>query len=268
MKPEAIDFYLKYANIPLLPIRVHASYNGWPRWAKNRRKTQITVEILPPIRLAPSMGLAEAEILIATAIDHDDSRLTASAKSLAAGIDKLLYRCPECRTFDALVADELCGFSCRICKTQFTLNPNYDVQWKQELIPIHNVYNNIRITTSDIAAQKGIPDRGFSAGEWGIAYSPNCRTRVQTKDRFGKEETGELILTNRRLIWSDTTRTDSIELKEIFAATIESNYKLQIYRMEMKTLTQFTFASESALKWQDLIVVALLKLYEKLPVTR
>jgi hypothetical protein len=76
------------------------------------------------------------------------------------------------------------------------------------------------------------------------------------------------LLTERSVRITDKKKDFIIPLLEISAVTIESNYKLQIFNERSKMLTQITFENDSALKWQDILVVLLSERYGKKIITR
>ena len=65
-----------------------------------------------------------------------------------------------------------------------------------------------------------------------------------------------LLLTTRRLLLTGGDIREEIALSGISSVTTERNCDLQLYLGREKRLLQLRFASESALYWQDLLVLA------------
>jgi 1-acyl-sn-glycerol-3-phosphate acyltransferase len=255
-KPEALDLFRRFPEIPILPVKLEGNYLSWPRWGKNIRRAKLRITIQQPI----SVGTVEAsdrfEPLLRSLVEPDDNGIACRSRNRARDIAKVIYRCPACRTFAPLKTTGRSEFACPSCKIGFDILSDYHIRFPtgktETIISIPELYERIRVFADDVKPAS-VPNRS----EYQIAESGFAASYREQGYRMKRLFPGRLILTNRNLCFTNGALKIILPLDRVRSVTIESNYKLQVFDGQLAQLYQFTFEGESALKWQDFIVEAI-----------
>jgi hypothetical protein len=165
---------------------------------------------------------------------------------------------------------------CKSCDSEYILNQNFDIVYykngEKKTESIQKVYDNIKIKYSDIynlsheVFNEDKKDIKSSVGK--LIYSAEGQLWIEENTVFKKYIKGHCLLGDISFNVHDDNNYLEIPLDEIGAATIESNYKLQIYNEINKSLYQVTFDNDSALKWQDILENILTHQFNKQIITR
>ena len=278
-KPESIKLLKHLRDIPVLPVRIEGNYHSWPRWANHMMKSDITVTIQKPVSIDPDASVDDLGKTLRELVEPREEierKIICKGKNRIENLSKVIYRCPVCMNSDP--PDEIIPDSlyCNKCKTRFLLRPDFSIDFMigntDKIESIHSLYNRIKIKYSDIYNMlsedlvnqySGYVDQGDK-----LIYLSPCQLWTETKNIFKMSIKGVCILSDKSVTVTDNEEILTIPLKDIGAATIESNYKLQIYNEVIKVLYQLTFSRESALKYQDLLEVIIRELYKRQIITR
>ncbi|MEX0647042.1 MAG: lysophospholipid acyltransferase family protein [Balneolaceae bacterium] len=87
-------------GIPVHPVQLHGSYLGWPRWADHIRKGSHEIRFMDPLHPSDFDDFGAFADTCRSLMDFDEYHPPAEAfpkkcKKPAAGIQRLLYRCPD-----------------------------------------------------------------------------------------------------------------------------------------------------------------------------
>lgn len=87
-------------KIPIHPVQIHGSYLSWPRWADSFRKGNVELHFLNPISTYDFQDFETfsthcRELINFNEYYPSERALHRSCSNPAAGIHRLLYRCPE-----------------------------------------------------------------------------------------------------------------------------------------------------------------------------
>ena len=246
-KPEVLKLLRMYPGIPILPIRLEGTYAAWPRWARRPRRAKVSVVIEKPVFAGHGESAAELEARLARLIEPRGVPGPRTGPAEAAGIEDLLYRCPECLSFDAIRSGSGPGFRCSQCLSGFALLPDLSVQLSGSDLraSLASVSARIRVATVN-----SLPERGS-----GIVGA-RAKLSVEKAGRLNAIGSGRLDLKADRLSFASLGPPVHIDLESVRSVVIEGARKLQVYGGRPLRLHQFALLDQSALKWQDLVVEA------------
>ncbi len=278
-KPESLKLLRLFKDIPVLPIRIEGNYHSWPRWADHMMRSDITVTFEKPVYIDPQMNLPELQDFLLQMVkprDEIEKEKVCYSRNRISHLSKVIYKCPVCNSLQPPVEIMPDTLKCNRCQSSFILKSDFMIEYHIKNIEktesIHSIYQTIRIKDSDILhllSQEIIDEAGkyVKPGER-LIYLASGQLWSEKKATFTRCIKGLCILSDKSLTISDNDKSQIIPLAEIGAVTIESNYKLQIYNEISKTLFQFTFDSDSALKWQDILFSLLSYQFNKQIITR
>ncbi len=120
------DALVHRLGVDVYVVTCHGAYLTFPKWAKQRRRGEIRIEVrrLFTAEEAASLPLPAVSSRLEAAIRHNDEEAMAgvsySCKSFAEGVDGILYLCPQCRREGGITAAGehitcTCGASVRLC---------------------------------------------------------------------------------------------------------------------------------------------------------
>jgi 1-acyl-sn-glycerol-3-phosphate acyltransferase len=278
-KLEAIRLLQQLDEIPVVPVRIEGNYHSWPRWANKMTGSRVTVTIEKTMHIDKNADPVNLEEYLRNIVEPDsefeDSRLYLSRNRIE-NISKVIYRCPVClypETPDEISPDSL---YCNNCKELIYLRQDLKLEFRQQdntvITSIFDVYNYLIFKYSDIyniSPESLIHRYGkyINQNERIIIISP-CQLWYEVKSVFRKSIKGLCLLSDKTITILNENEKKVLPLKEISAATIESNFKLQIYNEKEEVLHQITFDDESALKYQDLLEIMIKELYNRQIITR
>lgn len=254
-KPEVLKFLAKTRGVPIVPVKIVNSYEAWPRWAENFRRHRITVEILRPFipdnEINPEkLGKILTERM--SAVDDEEVK-SSQVKDELAGLEKVIYRCPDCRTFNSI---EVCGAKliCKRCGLEISSPGNLALMITGNRTSgsysISKCYDLIKITPSDRFVEQLIESKKLA----GIPGSGQCSLYSLEDHSVEKILDCELLFDKEAICFFGTDKQLRIEYSKLGSVTTESNYKLQLYCTDGGKLYQAEFRNSGVLLWQDLIL--------------
>jgi 1-acyl-sn-glycerol-3-phosphate acyltransferase len=244
-KPETLKLLRNHPDIPILPVRLEGTYAVWPRWARGPRRAKVSVFIEKPVFASRGESSAELEARLFRLLEPreaPDSRLSPIA---AGGIESVIYRCPECLSFDAIQSGKGADFRCSNCLAHFKLLSDYSIQKSGD---------DARASLASISRRiRDVTENSFSAPDSSVTRA-RAKLSVEKFGRFEFVGTGRLDLSAHDLTFESRGASVGIDLASIHSVVIEGARKLQLYGGHPACLFQFALLGQSALKWQDLIV--------------
>ena len=127
---EGAAFY-KQLKADLVLVRIRGAYFAGPKWRRRHyhRRAQVVVQVERVLKQKELNAMSDAELnqLISDTLYQDDTQdllCTYPQRNKARGLEKLLYRCPDC---GALYTTESHGntLRCIACGSEYTLNEQY-----------------------------------------------------------------------------------------------------------------------------------------------
>ncbi|MBN2620242.1 1-acyl-sn-glycerol-3-phosphate acyltransferase [candidate division WOR-3 bacterium] len=259
LKSEPMKLFQKFPEVPILPVAVSGNYIMWPRWGRGWRACRITVTYRPLITIRPDDTLEQIQNRIARDIVPDDAGRKTFYIKRAHSIECFLYRCPVCREFDRLRSCNT-RFYCSACHRQWHMQETYALTDDKDgkVSTIQDMFDAIRVTRTDIEAQR-------------IISSGPCEVSIERGTIFSRLFIGRVQLCDGELLARPDDRYHEpvrIAMRDLLAATLEGNRKLQVYDIHHRRLYQFIFEHESARKWQDYIAEARYATCSEYPIVR
>ncbi len=273
-KPQSIRLLQHMNHIPVVPVRIEGNYHSWPRWANHLTPGNITLTVEKPVLIDKEADPEKLEIFLRNIVEPkqeiEDTKLY-HRKNRIENLSKVIYKCPVCLNPETPAEIPPDTLYCPACKNLIFLRPDLKLEIKQRDVittrAIPELYDYIKIRYSDIYNM--LPE--YLINEYSSLLEPDekliylsaCQLWTETKFVFRPSLKGICLLSDKSITIIKNSGKQIIALSEISAATIESNYKLQIYNESKKVLYQITFDNESVLKYQDLLEVIIKELYNK-----
>ena len=261
---------IRRMRVPVYSCRVDLGYLHFPRWARKMRPIPIRL-VFNKLYDADSLPNSDEKIItdISAAIRIRDYELELPetkrrVSGLALGINRILYRCPHCRSLESLRAVEPSSTNRVECRSCYS---TWEVDLGSRLTPVddHGVAVGEPRTVADLYRQiKTVPLNPIHSSlielEEGEQLYLVSRAHFLYRQRsypdlriFGF---GRAFLTDRRFVFQGrSTRRGrvrvSVPLEQIESLRVEPGDKLHFrYR---KVLHRIPIRRESAAKWYDFL---------------
>lgn len=274
LKDECSRLFLRFPDVPILPLRIEGNYAVWPRWRRKPSSGKIRISVSPPFKPFAYDTAGSLSARIEGYIEPQDSEPQKGNVSSCAGVGKVLYRCPECHGFLPLLDDAGSSFECDSCGTLFTLDGSFRLHFKRGneavVLPLDEAYRQIRINRKylDNRVFHSEEDTSFKPGspsEKILALGSDVAVSMQYPEASMEENgRGRVLLTDHRIIIpGDPEKV--VELAKISSITTEGCRRLQLFDSSSETLYQLLFTNESVLLWQDILVLSVEELSGQTP---
>ena len=236
LKTESLKLLGHFHLIPILPVRIQGNYHAWPRWSDKMLRARVFIDFGKVLHLKKDMSLKEINKLLEDAIKpipEYESGFTIRNKITNSKLPTVLYRCPECKTPNALENKLPNSINCRFCSHSLQITPNLLLKSNNSNIKVWDIpslYKMIKISEHDLPPKKNNFNPASEKPEETILLSSNGRLFIEDQIKFRLILDGEIILTPYQIIfYKNNSKQFQINLQEIDGLTIESNFKLQIY---------------------------------------
>ncbi len=262
-KPEAIKLMRAFPAVPVVPVRIDGAYHAWPRWANGFRRSKIRITVQEPLQPEADETSEKFALRLALSIRPVDAGFTfrgrRNARGNAAGIGRLIYRCPQCGSFDPFHQENAGKTACVACGLEIVVNPDCTLTMKNDggdsTQTLEEIYQRIKINPHDLQCSGHLRPCTVASGSV-IAESQRVMISVGNDKTLDRPTPGNLRLSTSDLLFCMDAATIVVPFVDIVSATIEGNSRLQIYRSRGGDLYEAAFQTESALKWQDYIAEA------------
>ncbi|MBI5116661.1 1-acyl-sn-glycerol-3-phosphate acyltransferase [Candidatus Poribacteria bacterium] len=258
---DAVIRFLEAAGQPILAVNISGSYNMFPRWAGLPRRGKLWLQFHPVFYLAHDKTVEENRRLLLEKLHRPgrsyDDALWMNGDSLAEGLPLLLWRCPLCKTNDALIAEKENGLHCASCAARWELKGNYHLKlltyWDgldgRSPTLLSEWYALVRDLKDP--APIGVDYHFLSDGETVFLESKRVSYSQYQGLRKNFCHKGRLVLTGKRLVFFNDKALYEDGLSEIRKIVIEGNNRLEI-GLDGRMIS-VRFHDESPLKWQTYI---------------
>jgi len=237
-------------KVPVHPVITHGSYLSWPRWADYPRKNRMQIHWQKPLHPRDFSNYSEflkscREILNIDEYNPPKAALPYEAYKPAAGIQRLLYRCPNTGVLNAISSPD---GSTVVSSADSSFN--YTMSVTSRLIDQHK-------------QEHSLVDLFARINEMPITYS-NANNSVILQDRsalFFKELPGlklkklgkyEVTLYNDELRIEQSSDNHHFLLDSIKFLSVESNDHLK-FSVDGQTRV-LKFKHQSVIPWKQFIV--------------
>lgn len=247
---------VKLLNVPLVTVVSRGNYLAYPRWADRRRKSPITIYYSKPVQFDRKTPDEEIIDYIQKGIYNNDNYTKVEyikGKDPAVGLPRLLWRCPECRTIDALREIDSRHIKCMHCGKTWEVNLNCFMrecdkdEWKAVKEFSDRMFKEEEIVPIEV-------DEKLPLNEGEKIYLKSKKVSLYHEPYYPKLEKvsdGTLFLTSRRLIFlEDDGKVLSYNFSDIRGNSTERNYIFQIVLDD--DIARFEMRNESCYKWEIL----------------
>lgn len=246
---------VKLLEVPLIAAVFRGNYLAYPRWADRRRKCPITVSFSEPVMFNKKSSEKDIVEYIRKRIYNNDNYTEVEyiqGKNPAQGLPRLLWKCPHCRTIDALFEKDGNHICCTHCRKEWEVNFRCSMRekgqsdWKaikeysdslfkeEEVIPLLN--------------DSGVPlmqkEKIYLKSKRVVLYHQPFYPKLK---KVGK---GVLYLTNRRLFFIQEKKAAPLSymMESILGRSTERN---NIFQLILENdLARFELPHESCYKWE------------------
>ena len=252
---RSIAKLVKLLGVPLVTVVSKGNYIAFPRWADKRRKSPIVIHYSKPVLFGRKSTDDEIIEHIRKGIYNNDNYTDVKrikGKNPARGLWRLLWRCPSCRTVDALRESDGRALRCSECGKRYevdlrcNMREEKDGKWRtvkeysdtmfreEEMIPLANERD------LDLLPDEQIYLRSKRVELLHEPAYPNLE----------KEGDGILYLTDRRLIFENEENgaVTPYPFELIRGRSTERNNIFQVIMEE--DIARFIMSEESCYKWE------------------
>jgi len=261
-----IAHLIRRMRVPVYTCRLEGGYLAWPRWASRWRRTPVRL-VFDRLYARDAIPESEPQILqdIARAIEIRDYALPLDGQDpyrrrtgLAAGLPRVLYRCPNCRTVEGLAAARPLSSNLVECRSCFSA---WRVDIRSRLTPVDEHGRGLGPSRTVAEHYRAIRDlplvpirtlmlRLEEGEKLYLVSRAHFLFREKRFPRLRLHAFGRAFLTDRRLLFKGQSgiRLEA-PLAEIDSLSVEPGDKLHF--TYQGRLYRIPFRRESPLKWMD-----------------
>jgi len=258
---------IRRMKVPVYTCRLEGGYLAWPRWASKWRRIPVRM-VFDRLYARDDIPESEQKILsdIARAIEIRDYQLPIDDPhhhftGLAAGLSKVLYRCPNCHTVEGLSAVRPLSSNQVECRSCFSA---WRVDLRSRVTPVDEHGRSLgesRTVAEWYRRIRALPLTPIRSPL--VRLDPDEKLFLVSRPHFLFRERrfpslrlfafGRALLTDRRLLFKGKAgiRLDA-PLAELDSLSVEPGDKLHfVFRGR---LYRIPFRWESPLKWMDALL--------------
>jgi len=235
-------------KIPIHPVQIHGSHLSWPRWADHYRRASVEVRFMKPIHASDFDDFETFSEFCKDQINFNEydppiDAYPTSCKKPAAGIQRLLYRCPETGSSGTVYSPDGEHVYSRDAAFRYRMTHSsrlIDGDGKEHsVLDLYDVINEMPMTWIDPSERIVLQHNGSQI------------FRIDEEHQLVKLDKAIVELTDERLsilMGSDQTHLPMEEMRYI---SVEQNHKISVTTADK--MLQFTLEGKSALQWQNYI---------------
>jgi 1-acyl-sn-glycerol-3-phosphate acyltransferase len=248
---------IKLLKVPLITVVSKGNYLAFPRWAEDKRKSPITIHYSKPVMFGKKSPEEEIIEHIQKGIYNNDNYTKVKkikGKNPAFGLPRLLWRCPACRTIDALQEKGGDYIRCTSCKKEWEVNLACFMreaetgEWKTI-----KEYSDTMFREDEIIPLSDNRPEGLDPDEQ--VYLKSKAVTLFHEPEYPELEkigNGTLYLTGKRLLFINETDKSSLSytFEQIRGRSTEVNTVFQI--VLDNDIARFEMMQESCYKWETI----------------
>ncbi len=258
LRPEMLRL-VERLKVPVVALRMDGAGLVWPRWRDRPGRASVRVTVQSPLRFAMMDSLALVEGRLASLLRPHETALRSLGKPNAAGIGRLLYRCPACRKRWPLLRVARTTFDCPKCRTRFIFTPEHQLQFLREERSLDELYRMVRLTRSDLPrlARTRCPLETVSLRKR-EAYLDHAEAAFTEEPprRSAPSSPGTLLLTTERLMLHGCASPNEWPLATIGSVAVRGRDELWVQQTTEVRILRLSLLGRSALYWRDLVTLA------------
>jgi 1-acyl-sn-glycerol-3-phosphate acyltransferase len=243
-----IERLVRMVDAPVVCCRILNGARHGPRWATYMRRGKMHIQFDPPYEFAKGTPPEEILRYLESRLEVDPDALDwpISGNNLASGLNNLLFACPSCFQFDALV-EQGNTIACRVCGAGWEVNTRNQLNPQKggEPLPLTTAVDRLKERLSQTPAAD--PARLAEAGI-ALESEPMVLLRLD-EEVVQKEAEGRLYLTHEGL---SVRQGDEIRwrlpLEQLTAVAVDMRRRLQ-FRSKDSRSYEAVLPTESVVKW-------------------
>jgi 1-acyl-sn-glycerol-3-phosphate acyltransferase len=258
LRPEILRL-VQRLKVPVVPLRMDGTGLVWPRWRDRPGRAPVRVTVQAPLSFGfvDSLGLVGNRL--AALLRPHETALRSLGTPNAAGIGRLLYRCPACRKRWPLLRAARTTIDCPKCQARFVFTPEHQLRFLREDRSLEELYRVIRLTRSDLPrlARTRCPFERVSLRKR-EAYLDHAEASFaeETSQRRTVASRGILLLTTERLMLCTDESPNDWPLATVGSVSVEGRDELWIQQTTHPGILRVSLQGRSALYWRDLVTLA------------
>ncbi|MFU8858880.1 MAG: lysophospholipid acyltransferase family protein [Cyclonatronaceae bacterium] len=233
-------------KIPVHPVRILGSYLGWPRWADWPRKSRMELHFLKPMHPG---NFSDYETFAETCrssvhfgeYDPPPATFPYTSWRPAAGISRLLYRCPVTGESGAVFTPDGKKVRSHACGLEYTMNH------ASRLIDLHGEEYSV----IDLYDQISAMPIARIVGDVILRAEKRNFYRLTRQYSLSALGSGSIELTENEVRYKIGSLKARMPLEAIRSISIEQNHKIS-FSTERETI-QVDLEGLSTLQWQHYI---------------
>jgi len=252
---RSIAKLVKLLGVPLVTVVSKGNYIAFPRWADKRRKSPIVIHYSKPVLFGRKSTDDEIIEHIRKGIYNNDNYTDVKrikGKNPARGLWRLLWRCPSCRTVDALRESDGRALRCSECGKRYevdlrcNMREEKDGKWRTV-----KEYSDTMFREEEMIPLANERDLDLLPDEQIYLHSKRVELLHEpVYPNLEKEGDGILYLTDRRLIFENEENgaVTPYPFELIRGRSTERNNIFQVIMEE--DIARFIMSEESCYKWE------------------
>jgi hypothetical protein len=240
-------------------LRMDGAGLVWPRWRDRPGRAAVRITVQPPTTFGIADSLGFIENRLAALLRPRETALCSLGTPNAAGIGRLLYRCPTCRKRWPLQRAARTTLDCPKCRARFVFTPEHQLRFLREDHSLDELYRAIRLTRGDLPrlARSRCPLESVALRKR-EAYLDHAEASFAEEPprRLGRGARGTLLLTTERLLLCGGPALNDWPLASIGSVAVRGRDELWIHQTTDPRILRLCLLGRSALYWQDLVTLA------------
>ena len=244
---------VRLLKVPTVFINIEGGFSKKPRWSHTERRGDVYLKvkkILYPEEIKSS-NLSELVKIVSENLSFDNTlwqkethREYYDREKQADGIERLLYACTSCGSFETMHSERDSVF-CSCCNKRYKVNGYYDLVSENESVPLSVYHDNERVMLSSLL-ESPLDEEIFPPGD-GILFQRGAKRRNELISKDFKL----YCFSDRMEIKTREGKVYTFPFSEIESMIICAKYTIELYR-EGKLFRIRLKGMESSLKYQDL----------------
>lgn len=232
-------------RIPVHPVQIHGSYLGWPRWADKIRKGSVELHFMDPLHASDfddydTFAAKCKELITFDEYNPPAGALPKKCKKPAAGIHRLLYRCPDTGVNGAIFSPDGTEVFSRESDFRYRMNVNSRlVDHHGAEVSIIELFEKI----NEMPMEYENPTKKILLQKTGAQVN-----KLDKEQRLQKIDRGIAELRFDGLFVSVGSQRFDFSLDQIHYTSVEQNHKLTVTGSD--GAVQINLEGQSALQWQ------------------
>ena len=247
--PEGISRVLKLVRQPIIPISLCGLDSFMPRWSDSWRRTKVKVVYHEPFEVSKDDGNKEIRERLYKTLHTPNLEFKHqiyTSRNLNQGIERLLWRCPDCGEIDKISEKNQAGVICEECGSEWLLTDDHKMRQIQP-----EQKNDLAMSLPDWYKKvtrfplPEVPDQGFYELKSGL-----CLLKKKRDGTFQKLDKGNFTFNKNEIVFFGNQDNHAFRFSNINSISDPGNKTIQITMADNQY--RIHFLEGSSLKWMTI----------------